>query len=72
MSGIVITDLTVSEKTEWIVAHTLDAFHEEHGQTGEHEVPVPGYDVPMTKSDALEALRRIVANRPGEDFPYAG
>lgn len=58
----------MSEKPEWIVVHCLDAFRDASGQPGEHKVPVPGYDTPMTKSNALKALRRIEADRPGEDF----
>lgn len=46
----------------------FDAFRDENGNPGEHKIPVSGYDTPMTKSEALEALRLIEADRPGVDF----
>ena len=55
-------------KKEWVVMHCLDAFKDAHGNTGQHKVILEGYDTPMTKEDALEALNSIEAQRPNEDF----
>ena len=52
----------------WIVMHCLNAYKDEHGNDGEHKVPVEGYDTPMTKIDALSALQEIETTRPNEDF----
>jgi hypothetical protein len=53
---------------EWIVMHCLDAFRDASGQPGEHKVPLAGYERPMSYREAWDALRRIEAGRPGEDF----
>jgi hypothetical protein len=53
---------------EWIVMHCLDAFRDASGQPGQHKVPLAGYDQPMSYREAWEALAKIEAERPTEDF----
>ena len=53
---------------EWIVMQCFDTFRDATGNPGQHKEPVPGFDTPMTKEDALKALRGIEAQKPGEDF----
>jgi hypothetical protein len=52
----------------WIVIHCLDAFRDAHGNPGEHKIPLKGYDTPMTKKEALKALKNVVKAHPNEDF----
>ena len=53
---------------DWIVMHCLNAFKDANGNPGEHKIPLSGYDTPMTKTVALEALAEVEAARPNEDF----
>ena len=53
---------------EWIVLHCLDAWHDANGAPGQHKVPLEGYDTPMSYAEAWDALKRIEAERPDEDF----
>ena len=53
---------------EWIVMQCFDAFRDANGNPGQQKEPVPGFDTPMTKEDALKALRGIEAQRPQEEF----
>ena len=53
---------------KWIVMHCLDAFKDAHGNQGEHKIPLEGYDIPMTKAEALKALAEVENIRPNEDF----
>ncbi len=46
----------------------FDAFKDAQGNPGQHKEPVPGFDVPMTKIDALKALHDMEAQRPNEEF----
>lgn len=55
-------------KKEWVVMHCLDAFKDAHGNAGEHKVILEGYDTPMSKPDALDALKSVERLRPHEDF----
>ena len=55
-------------RKEWIVMRCIDAYHDSAGHPGQHKEPVPGLDAPMTREEALIALREIEALRPGEDF----
>jgi len=60
--------MTDSDKKQWIVMQCHDAWHDAQGNPGEHKIPLEGYDIPMTKIDALQALKEAEANRPDEDF----
>ena len=53
---------------EWIVMQCFDAFLDAQGNPGEHKDPMPGFDTPMTKDEALMALEAIEKQRPHEDF----
>lgn len=53
---------------QWIVMQCFDAFKDAHGDPGQHKEPVPGYDTPMTKAEALKVLEDIEQQRPDEDF----
>jgi hypothetical protein len=53
---------------KWIVMHCLDAFRDANGNPGEHKIPLEGYDIPMTKTQALKALAEVEKARPNEDF----
>ena len=55
-------------RKEWIVMRCIDAYRDADGNPGQQKEPVPGLDTPMTKEEALTALREIEALRPGEDF----
>jgi len=55
-------------KKEWVVMQCLDAFQDAQGNKGEHKIPVPGYDTPMTKEEALQALEIVEQKNPGLDF----
>lgn len=48
--------------------HCLNAFTDAKGNPGQHKIPLSGYDTPMTKAVALEALAEVEAARPNEDF----
>jgi hypothetical protein len=53
---------------EWIVKQCFDAFRDAQGNPGQHKEPVPSFDTPMTKEEALKALQDIEAQRPQKDF----
>jgi len=55
-------------KKEWIVMHCINAFRDADGNKGEHKVPVAGYDLSMTKEEALNALHEIEQAQPKKDF----
>lgn len=58
----------MTQKKEWIVMHCLDAYRDANGQPGAHKIPLEGYDTPMTKAEALAALKQVVQGRPNQDF----
>lgn len=60
--------MSETPQKEWIVVHCVDAYRDAAGNPGQHKVPVPGLDTPMSRDEALQALRRIEAERPGHDF----
>lgn len=47
---------------KYIVMHCLNAFRDAHGNPGEHKIPLAGYDTPMTKVEALKALKKVGSN----------
>jgi hypothetical protein len=53
---------------QYIVMHVLDVWHDADGSPGEHKIPLQGYDTPMSKAKALQALRKVVRQNPREDF----
>ena len=55
-------------KKEWILMQCFDAFRDAQGNAGQHKEPVTGFDAPMTKQAALNALLEIEGQRPNEDF----
>ncbi len=55
-------------KKEWIILQCLNAFRDAQGNPGQHKVPVPGYDTPMTREEARNALSKIEKLRPDDDF----
>lgn len=54
--------------SEWIVVQCFDAYRNPDGTPGQDKRPVAGFDTPMSKADALDALRRLERERSEEDF----
>jgi len=56
------------EQKQWIVTHCLSTLKDAHGKAGEYKIPLEGYDKPMSRKDALLALKQVETSRPNEDL----
>ena len=52
----------------WILMQCIDATRDDYGNLIEENEPVPGFDTPMSKTEALKALQEIKHQRPDVDF----